>query len=79
MQRIIDNLPAVIHHELVLAITKGMEPHIFAELKLGESGTPERLAGLFAEDPAIAEERTRLGERRGRLEEMRARLDGFVV
>ena len=63
LQRIIDYIPLTIEHSLNQRLADTIQKALLKHINVGSPDSPERLAQLLAEDPAIAARRTKYQSR----------------
>ena len=75
-QRVIDNIPLVIEHELHQAALTNFQTSLFQSLPKGPDSS-ERTKMLLSEDPIVARKRLSLESKKAMLTQIKVRLDEF--
>ncbi|KIY62353.1 P-loop containing nucleoside triphosphate hydrolase protein [Cylindrobasidium torrendii FP15055 ss-10] len=76
-KRIIDNVPRIIDHDCLQALSEAMNDTLTSGLGVGDDAASYRLRSYFAEDPAVQAEREELMAKKAKLEDVVKKLNEF--
>lgn len=77
LQRVIDNVPALIDLRFVRAVASDLLPFLIEKFELGTANATARCGKYLAEDPNVVVRRDELLARKKRLESVAAELHDF--